>query len=101
MYVVCDQHWMIDRPSQLPVHLVAASAGRRMVLHAMHSVELRLHGFRLTAPAGSRTSHNGDGDQGFGRQAHVGGGGHGVPTSNKINRDGTHVRSFWWVVFQR
>lgn len=29
---------MIDLPSQLPKHLVAASAGRRLVLHAMHSV---------------------------------------------------------------
>lgn len=29
---------MIDFPSQLPEHLVAASAGRRLVLHAMHSV---------------------------------------------------------------
>ncbi|MFJ9730973.1 DUF6928 family protein [Streptomyces sp. NPDC101171] len=26
------------RPSELPEHLVAASAGRRLVLHAMHSV---------------------------------------------------------------
>ncbi|MBD0844760.1 hypothetical protein ICC28_39705 [Streptomyces sp. TRM68416] len=29
---------MIDVPSQLPEHLVAASIGRRLVLHAMHSV---------------------------------------------------------------
>ncbi|WP_206074554.1 DUF6928 family protein [Antribacter gilvus] len=36
--VLCDQALMIDRPSQLPEHLVAASAGRRLVLHAMHSV---------------------------------------------------------------
>ncbi|MER5872212.1 hypothetical protein [Streptomyces sp. NPDC002044] len=36
--IVCDRRLMIDRPSQLPEHLVAASAGRRMVLHAMHSV---------------------------------------------------------------
>ncbi|MEV8536063.1 hypothetical protein [Streptomyces sp. NPDC051211] len=36
--IVCDRRLMIDRPSQLPGHLVAASAGRRMVLHAMHSV---------------------------------------------------------------
>ncbi|MGO4462392.1 hypothetical protein AB4039_34655 [Streptomyces sp. M-16] len=36
--VVCDRRLMIDRPSQLPEHLIAASAGRRMVLHAMHSV---------------------------------------------------------------
>ncbi|MFG2879154.1 DUF6928 family protein [Streptomyces sp. NPDC048337] len=36
--IVCDRRLMIDRPSQLPDHLVAAGAGRRMVLHAMHSV---------------------------------------------------------------
>ncbi|MFE0352901.1 DUF6928 family protein [Streptomyces nigra] len=36
--VVGDQRVMIDAPSQLPEHLVAASAGRRLVLHAMHSV---------------------------------------------------------------
>nr|WSX50732.1 hypothetical protein OG409_18350 [Streptomyces sp. NBC_00974] len=36
--LVCDRRLMIDFPSQLPEHLVAASAGRRLVLHAMHSV---------------------------------------------------------------
>jgi hypothetical protein len=36
--VVCDQRLMDYRPSRLPEHLVRASAGRRMVLHAMHSV---------------------------------------------------------------
>ncbi|MGW0649661.1 DUF6928 family protein [Streptomyces umbrinus] len=36
--VICDRRVMIDFPSQLPEHLVAASAGRRLVLHAMHSV---------------------------------------------------------------
>ncbi|WP_329228932.1 DUF6928 family protein [Streptomyces canus] len=36
--VVGDQRVMIDVPSQLPEHLVAASIGRRLVLHAMHSV---------------------------------------------------------------
>jgi hypothetical protein len=36
--VVGDQRVMIDFPSRLPEHLVAASAGRRLVLHAMHSV---------------------------------------------------------------
>jgi hypothetical protein len=36
--VIGDQRVMIDLPSQLPEHLVAASAGRRLVLHAMHSV---------------------------------------------------------------
>ncbi|MFP8886593.1 DUF6928 family protein [Streptomyces mangrovi] len=35
--IVCDQEVMVDFPSQLPEHLVAASAGRRLVLHAMHS----------------------------------------------------------------
>lgn len=36
--ILCDREVMIDFPSQLPEHLVAASAGRRLVLHAMHSV---------------------------------------------------------------
>ncbi|MFF5344416.1 DUF6928 family protein [Streptomyces althioticus] len=36
--VVADRTVMIDAPSELPEHLVAASAGRRLVLHAMHSV---------------------------------------------------------------
>ncbi|MGW6982922.1 DUF6928 family protein [Streptomyces sp. NPDC054932] len=36
--VICDRRVMIDFPSRLPEHLVAASAGRRLVLHAMHSV---------------------------------------------------------------
>lgn len=36
--VIGDQRVMIDFPSELPEHLVAASAGRRLVLHAMHSV---------------------------------------------------------------
>lgn len=36
--VICDRAFMIDRPSLLPEHLVAASTGRRLVLHAMHSV---------------------------------------------------------------
>ncbi|CAL9301746.1 DUF6928 family protein [Streptomyces sp. SudanB66_2053] len=35
--VIGDQEVMIDAPSQLPEHLVAASTGRRLVLHAMHS----------------------------------------------------------------
>lgn len=35
--VIGDQEVMIDAPSRLPEHLVAASAGRRLVLHAMHS----------------------------------------------------------------
>ncbi|PYC83203.1 hypothetical protein C7C46_09380 [Streptomyces tateyamensis] len=36
--LLCDRRVMVDRPSQLPEELVAASAGRRLVLHAMHSV---------------------------------------------------------------
>ncbi|MFF3639341.1 DUF6928 family protein [Streptomyces sp. NPDC002250] len=36
--LVCDQEVMVDRPSELPQHLVAASRGRRLYLHAMHSV---------------------------------------------------------------
>ncbi|MFJ6120309.1 DUF6928 family protein [Streptomyces sp. NPDC092129] len=36
--LVCDQAVMLDRPSQLPEHLVAAGRGRRLYLHAMHSV---------------------------------------------------------------
>ncbi|MGW6707052.1 DUF6928 family protein [Streptomyces sp. NPDC054956] len=36
--IVCDRRLMTVRPSRLPAHLVVAGAGRRMVLHAMHSV---------------------------------------------------------------
>ncbi|MDT7842104.1 DUF6928 family protein [Streptomyces justiciae] len=36
--IVGDQRVMIDFPSRLAEHLVTASAGRRLVLHAMHSV---------------------------------------------------------------
>ncbi|QMU79831.1 hypothetical protein GXW83_33150 [Streptacidiphilus sp. PB12-B1b] len=36
--VICDRQWMDYLPSELPAHLVEASAGRRLVLHAMHSV---------------------------------------------------------------
>ncbi|MDL4773636.1 MULTISPECIES: DUF6928 family protein [Thermomonosporaceae] len=36
--IICDQRVMSDRPSQLAPHLVEASIGRRLVLHAMHSV---------------------------------------------------------------
>lgn len=36
--LVCDRRVMVDLPSQLPHELVAAGVGRRMVLHAMHSV---------------------------------------------------------------
>jgi hypothetical protein len=36
--VICSRQWMDYLPSELPAHLVEASAGRRLVLHAMHSV---------------------------------------------------------------
>ncbi|MFG2358741.1 DUF6928 family protein [Streptomyces sp. NPDC048521] len=38
LYLVCDREFMIDRPSQLSEHLVSSSRGRRLYLHAMHSV---------------------------------------------------------------
>lgn len=36
--VLCDRDVMTSRPSQLPGHLLAPGAGRRVILHAMHSV---------------------------------------------------------------
>jgi hypothetical protein len=36
--VLCDREVMTDRPSGLHAHLRAPGAGRRMILHAMHSV---------------------------------------------------------------
>lgn len=36
--VLCDQEVMADRPSGLPAHLLEPGAGRRVILHAMHSV---------------------------------------------------------------
>ncbi|MER8042911.1 hypothetical protein [Streptomyces sp. NPDC094032] len=36
--VVCDRRLMFDRPSELPAHLLEVAAGRRVILHAMHSV---------------------------------------------------------------
>ncbi|MFC8715968.1 DUF6928 family protein [Kitasatospora sp. NPDC057198] len=36
--VLCDQRFMVDRPSELPAGLIATAPGRRTVLHAMHSV---------------------------------------------------------------
>jgi hypothetical protein len=36
--VIGDQRMMLDAPSELPEHLMAVSADRRLVLHAMHSV---------------------------------------------------------------
>ena len=35
--VLCDRDVMIGRPSQLPGRLLAPGAGRRVILHAMHS----------------------------------------------------------------
>jgi len=35
--VLCDRDVMTGRPSQLPGRLLAPGAGRRMILHAMHS----------------------------------------------------------------
>ena len=36
--IICDQAFMLDYPSRLPPHLVALGAGRRLILHTMHSV---------------------------------------------------------------
>ncbi|HEX4832109.1 MAG TPA: hypothetical protein VH478_13580 [Trebonia sp.] len=36
--VLIDQRFMLDYPSRLPEHLLALGAGRRVILHAMHSV---------------------------------------------------------------
>ncbi|MCM4083524.1 DUF6928 family protein [Paractinoplanes hotanensis] len=36
--LVCDQRLVLDRPSELPEHLLRAGAGRRIVMHGMHSV---------------------------------------------------------------
>ncbi|MCY1137663.1 hypothetical protein OWR29_06600 [Actinoplanes sp. Pm04-4] len=36
--IVCDQRLIRDRPSELPDHLLEAGAGRRIVMHGMHSV---------------------------------------------------------------
>jgi Family of unknown function (DUF6928) len=37
--ILCDQRFMLyDKPSQLPQQLIDASRGRRLILHAMHSV---------------------------------------------------------------
>ncbi|MFF3848672.1 DUF6928 family protein [Streptomyces sp. NPDC002328] len=36
--IICDQALMLERPSQLPEHLVQAGRGRRLYLHATHSV---------------------------------------------------------------
>lgn len=36
--VLCDRRLVLDRPSELPEHLLRAGAGRRIVMHGMHSV---------------------------------------------------------------
>ncbi|WP_343442044.1 DUF6928 family protein [Micromonospora schwarzwaldensis] len=36
--VLCDRRLVLERPSELPAHLLAAGAGRRIVMHGMHSV---------------------------------------------------------------
>src|SRR5690348_3981402 len=33
----CDRRLVLDRPSELPEHLCAAGAGRRIIMHGMHS----------------------------------------------------------------
>ncbi|MET7397944.1 hypothetical protein ABZS66_31090 [Dactylosporangium sp. NPDC005572] len=35
--LACDKRFMLDRPSRLPPHLLRLGAGRRVLLHAMHS----------------------------------------------------------------
>lgn len=34
----CDRRFMLDCPSELPVHLLEIGAGRRIIVHGMHSV---------------------------------------------------------------
>ncbi|NUO61516.1 MAG: hypothetical protein HOV78_33050 [Hamadaea sp.] len=36
--LICDRRLVLDRPSQLPEHLLAMGKGRRIVMHGMHSV---------------------------------------------------------------
>lgn len=36
--ILCDRRFMLRCPSQLPEHLIRAAAGRRIILHSMHSV---------------------------------------------------------------
>jgi hypothetical protein len=36
--ILCDRALMLDHPSRLPPHLVALGSGRRLTVHAMHSV---------------------------------------------------------------
>jgi hypothetical protein len=37
--IMCDQRFMLDRPSELPAHVLQTAAGRRVALCAMHSVD--------------------------------------------------------------
>ncbi|GIG88674.1 DUF6928 family protein [Plantactinospora endophytica] len=37
VYLVCDQRFAVERPSQLAPHLFDLAAGRRVLLHTMHS----------------------------------------------------------------
>lgn len=36
--LICDRRLVLDRPSELPEHLLAMGAGRRVIMHGMHSV---------------------------------------------------------------
>ncbi|GAA2558626.1 hypothetical protein GCM10010435_32110 [Winogradskya consettensis] len=36
--LLCDRRLILDRPSELPEDLLRAGAGRRIVMHGMHSV---------------------------------------------------------------
>jgi hypothetical protein len=36
--LICDRRLVLDRPSELPQHLLAIGAGRRIIMHGMHSV---------------------------------------------------------------
>ncbi|MFJ8691809.1 DUF6928 family protein [Streptomyces roseolilacinus] len=70
MDLVCDRRPMFDHPSELPVHLLEAAAGRRVILHAMHSVsdwlvfavweEGRLHRSLSLSPDGGVGEDTGD-----------------------------------------
>lgn len=36
--LLCDRRLVLDRPSELPEHLLRAGSGRRIIMHGMHSV---------------------------------------------------------------
>jgi hypothetical protein len=36
--LLCDTRFVLDRPSELPPHLMDAADGRRIIMHGMHSV---------------------------------------------------------------